>query len=197
MDTYPDILGFTDDEVCEAIERETASLMGFWRYNSSGWAPAEAAQILTRSMLDWQASLASVLKKWLGSESDGELILAWVNLGSLVEGLLKLFLCVYYKDYAKDDAALREKKTGKLKDPDGQELETLRVFFKKKVWTDEEVSDWDEWILKIQQRRNTVHAYKKREIGSFDEWRADLRTHLTIIRTLDSRLPYPDGDYHV
>jgi hypothetical protein len=197
MDIDRDIMRFTDEEMCEAIAQETTKIMNFWKRHSAGWAPAEAAEILTRSMLDWQASLACVLKAWIGCESDGEFILAWVNLGSLVEGFLKLFLCVYYKDYAKDDAALREKETGKLKDPDGQELESLRVFFKKKVWTSEEKSDWDPWILKIQQRRNTVHAYKKREIGSFEEWRADLRIHLTFIRTLDSRLPYPDGDYHV
>jgi hypothetical protein len=48
------------------------------------------------------------------------------------------------------------------------------------------------WIQRIQDRRNTIHAYKKREIGSFEEWRADLRIHLKFIRELNSRFPYPD-----
>jgi hypothetical protein len=129
----------------------------------------------------------------LGRESPGELILAWVNLGSLVEGMLKLFLCVYYNDYATDEAAIKVR--DKLQDPDGQCLGPLRIFFNKAVWTPEENSYWDDWILKIQQRRNSAHAYRNRDIGSFDEWLADLRIHLSLIRTLDARLPYPDSDF--
>ena len=49
-----------------------------------------------------QASLATSLSRWVGATSDGDLILAWANLGTLVEGQLKLFLCVYYEDYMKD-----------------------------------------------------------------------------------------------
>jgi uncharacterized protein (DUF927 family) len=191
---YPDIPGFTDEEICEAIAQETKKIMEFWKNNSKGWAPAEAAEILTRSMLDWQSSLARSLKIWLGRESDGELILAWVNLGSLVEGFLKLFLCVYYADYVKDEKAW--KKDGELKDVDGLEFEKLRQFFRAVIWTESEKSEWDDWIQHIQGRRNTVHAYKRREIGSFMEWRVALRTHLKFIRTLDSRLPYPEYDHN-
>jgi hypothetical protein len=191
MDSYPKVATFNDEETCTAIFQETTKIMEFWKHNSAGWAPAEAAELLTRSMLEWQSSLAESLKIWLGCKSEGELILAWVNLGSLVEGFLKLFLCVYYKDYAKDDAAAREKKSNHLIDPDGQELESLRVFFTKKVWHSDDEFDWDPWIRKIQQRRNTVHAYKKREIGSFEEWYGDLRIHLVFIMFLDGHLPYP------
>src|SRR5260370_41881562 len=72
IDMYPDILSFTDEEICEAIAQETKRIMEFWKNDSAGWAPVEAAEILTRSMLDWQSSLARTLKIWLGRESDGE-----------------------------------------------------------------------------------------------------------------------------
>jgi hypothetical protein len=190
MDEYPDIRRFTDEQICKAIADETAKIMDFWKNDSDGWAPAEVAGLLTRSMLDRQSSLACALKIWLGRESDGELILAWVNLGSLVEGMLKLFLCVHYTDYVKDENAWKKK--GELEDVDGLEFDKLRKFFKATIWPElEEEFDWDDWIQRIQWRRNTVHAYQKREIGSFEEWRADLRIHLRLIRTLDSRLPYP------
>ena len=189
MDRYPDIERYTDEEICEVIAQETTRIMEFWKYHSNGWAPAEAAEILTRSMLDWQVSLARSLKIWLGRELDGELILAWVNLGSLVEGFLKLFLCVYYTDYIKEEKA--PKKDGELRDVDGLEFEKLRRFSKTVIWKEED-SGWDGWIQLIQGRRNTIHAYKKREIGSFEEWRADLRIHLKFIRELNSRFPYPD-----
>jgi hypothetical protein len=194
MHSYRDVEDFTDEDVCQAIAKETRDIMDFWKNHSVGWAPAEASEILTRSMLDWQSSLAENLETWLQGESDAQLILAWVNLGALVEGMLKLFLCVYYQDYLKDKEA-KKGRDGNLLDPDGQMLNDLRIFMVKAVWNEEEKADWNPWVLKIQNRRNTVHAYKKRELGSFDEWRSDLRLHLTFIRTLNSRIPYPDYDY--
>ena len=43
--------------------------------------------------------LAGSLSKWTGEMNDGECILAWVNVGALVEGQLKLFLSVDHKDH--------------------------------------------------------------------------------------------------
>ena len=157
MYRYPDIPRLNDQEICKTIAQETTKIMDFWKGNLAGWAPAEAAEILAETMLDWQSSLARSLENWLGRESDGELILAWVNLGSLVEGFLKLFLCVYYTDYVGEEKAAR-KKNGELKDVDGLEFEKLRQFFKAVVWTELEKIEWDAWICHIQYRRNTVHA---------------------------------------
>ena len=69
---FPDIKRYTDEELCDVIARETTEIMDFWKYNSEGWVPAEVAHILTRSMLDWQSSLAQTLKIWIGRESEGE-----------------------------------------------------------------------------------------------------------------------------
>jgi hypothetical protein len=107
-----------------------------------------------------------------------------------IEGFLKLFFCVYYADYVKEEKA--PKKDGELRDVGGLEFEKLRRFFKTVIWKEKD-SGWDGWIQRIQGRRNTIHAYNKREIGSFEEWRADLRIHLKFIRELNSRFPYPDG----
>ena len=66
-----------------------------------GWAPHEAAELLDKSRLDRQVSLSQSLKLWnedpKNDASEGHLILAWINLGSLVEGTMKLFLSVYLK----------------------------------------------------------------------------------------------------
>jgi hypothetical protein len=62
MEFYPDIRRFTDEEVCLAMAEETKKIMDFWKYDSTRWAPAEASEILTRSMLDWQSSLALTLR---------------------------------------------------------------------------------------------------------------------------------------
>jgi hypothetical protein len=62
MNRYPDIAGFTDQQVCKAIAKETREIMEFWKNHSVGWAPDEASKILTCSMLDWQISLAEYLE---------------------------------------------------------------------------------------------------------------------------------------
>lgn len=162
-------------------------MMNFWK-DPQGWAPIEAAELLNKSMLEWQSSLALTLGKWTGPLSDGELILAWANIGALLEGQLKLFLSAYYNDYLADAESIKKK--GIVQDPDGVTLEPLRIFFNKRIWSPEQA--WNAWILQIQQRRNAIHAFKAKDIGTSEELHAALRTLLLFIREMNSMLPYPD-----
>lgn len=177
------------NEVINRIVTLNDGLRQFWT-NVEGWAPIEAAQLLSKSRLDLQVSLSVCLKIWLSEpfpeDKNGRLILAWANLGSLVEGTMKLFLSVFYEDYKSDVEAIKNK--GKLIDPDGLQLESMRQFFRKRICG----KDWDEWIRRIQNRRNVIHAYKNRDIGTFEEFFADVRSYLKFLRYINSRLPYPE-----
>ncbi|MCK9637770.1 MAG: hypothetical protein M0R41_15975 [Methylobacter tundripaludum] len=166
------------------------NMMSFWK-NSSGWAPLEAASLMNKSMLEWQSSLADALKNWNRPLTDGELILAWANVGAIVEGQLKLFLSVYYDDYVADVEAIKKK--GQLVEPDSVALEQLRVYFKKNIWGPSE--DWDEWILMVLQRRNAIHAYKHKDIGTSADLHASFHILLEFVRSINGRLPYPDDIY--
>ncbi|CAM4042212.1 hypothetical protein COLU111180_20620 [Cohnella lubricantis] len=167
----------------------------FWS-NSHGWAPSSAADLLEKSRLDWQVSLSHTLHRWVDApeanapDHDGSLILAWTNIGTLVENTMKLFLSVYLTDYRVDEKAIMYK--GKVVDPDGAKFYKLIVFFKDKIWMDEERDDRNQWVTKIQQRRNAIHAYKNREIGSFEELHQVIREYLDLIEDLNVRLPRPD-----
>lgn len=179
-------------ETIDRLIRLTENLNKFWS-KADGWAPIEAAELLSKSRLDWQVSLTHCLKYWVKSkpsvEDSGNLILAWVNLGSLVEGAMKLFLSVWYKDYIKDIAAFKKK--NKVQDPDGLSLEPLRQFFHKKIWN----QTWNDWVIHIQQRRNLIHAFKSKDLGSREELINDFRTYLDLLRYINFRLPYPDDIY--
>src|SRR5882724_4138100 len=90
------------DEVIEHIVRIHQELHKDW--SDGGWAPGDSARLLKASRLDWLVSLAHSLRIWnrLAPSNDnhyGLLILAWANLGSLVEGAMKFFLSVYLHDY--------------------------------------------------------------------------------------------------
>ena len=183
------------EAVVEDIVRRNEAISRVWS-DVFGWAPLEAANLLNRSRLDRQVSLSRTLTLWIPPQFDREcpdaearLILAWANLGALVEGTLKWFACVYYEDYRKDDNAIRDSK-GTMIDPDGVTFERLRHFFKKSVWT--EFDSYDPWILEIQQRRNAIHAFKDREIGTIDDYYESLQRYREFLIDVDCRVPEPD-----
>jgi len=166
-------------------------LASFWG-NSHGWAPDSAADLMSKSRLDWQVSLSKTLLKWDFDEEtyEGELILAWSNLGALVEGSLKLFLSVYYEDYSGDVDQLFKKK--RQVDPDSFTIENLKQFFKKKELLKDQ---WLSYIGLVQQRRNVIHAYKDRPLGNRDEFEEAVGQYLLLLRTISGMLPYPDDMY--
>jgi hypothetical protein len=179
------------EQVLDRIVTLNRGIRDFWS-SADGWAPIEAAALLSKSRLDWQVSLSATLRLWFpsgGSQlTDGRLILAWANLGSLVEGTMKLFLSVFYADYSKDIDAFK-KKNGKLIDPDVLTLERLRQFFTKK---DLLSSEWESYVQHVQSRRNAIHAFEDKELGTGLEYEQAVRRYLKLVREINSRIPYPD-----
>lgn len=199
---------YSAEETVKRIIKLTDDLTNFWK-SSSAWTSIEAAELLTKSRLDWQASLARQLKLFLDKTNteSGLLILAWTTLGSLTEGALKLFLSVYYKNYqiqnlANEFKSVKDKK-GNLISPDELMLEKLRLFFSERVfpkdakeqWKKEGEIDWLDWIQKIQRRRNAIHAFKDKDIGNMEEFHCELQNYLIFLRKINNGLPYPDEMY--
>lgn len=173
-----------------AIIEEHSNVQRFWS-KAHGWAPDEAAELLAKSRLDRLVSLAHCLKLWMEAnpeDNEGRLILAWANLGALVEGSLKFFLCVFLKDYRKNPVVKNER-IGKL-DPDALQLADLKKFYDDNVWQKHPV--WSPWLEKIIQRRNSIHAFQQKEIDNFLEFHRKLEEYLRLISYLFGRLPYPE-----
>lgn len=178
------------DGIVDRIISGNEQLALFWG-NSHGWAPKEAADLMSKSRLDWQFELSKTLKLWNFQESgDGQLILAWTNLGALIEGTLKLFLAVYYQDYVKNPGSFNYK--GKIVDPDYLVIEKLKQFFKKNALLDPQ---WILYIDLVQQRRNAIHAFRDRPIGNETEFDECVVKYLDFLVYINNRLPYPDGFY--
>ena len=164
----------------------------FWG-NAVGWAPDEAEKILSRSRLDWLHALSESLYTWIEvyratTDNEGKLILAWTNLGALLEGGIKLFLSVHMIHYSESDHRYLDKK-GKLIEPDSLSLQRLKVFLQKENLLD---MKWYPFISLIQQRRNAIHAYQHREIGTWDEFYHSVQELLIFTKEIKNRLPYPD-----
>jgi hypothetical protein len=71
------------EQVIARIESLNDGLRAFWS-NAHGWAPDAAAELMSKSRLDRQASLSRSLRHWAAeppdSLEDGDLILGWANL---------------------------------------------------------------------------------------------------------------------
>lgn len=187
------------DVVVARIVQLNAGLAAFWK-ESHGWAPVAAAELLGKSRRDRQVSLSTSILRFAGCHqqmTDGDLILAWANLGALLEGTMKTFLSVYHQDYEKDvgepsGIKAYQAKDGSVKQPDVLTLEMLRTFFQKKDLFAPGEADLAKLI---QDRRNAIHAFKDRTIGTSTEFRAALRGYLRLLRRVAAGLPYPDTPY--
>ena len=196
-------LKFKDMPLQETIERIAKLNRGIERFwsGADGWAPIESAQLLTKSRLDRQVSLSVALKLWVKpiskGASDGELILAWANLGALVEGTLKLFLSVYLKIYINDVKGQKRAKAIKAfekqgKSPEGLTIQPLRLYCVQKKIIDAECNAY---ISKVQERRNAIHAFKDKVLGDSSELELSIKEYLIFLRALSTRLPYPSPEY--
>lgn len=192
-------------EVIRRIEALSRGQAKFWA-SAHGWAPVAAAGLLSKSRLDWQVSLCATLRLWLRKPSmtlaNGELILAWANLGALIEGEIKLLLSVFYENYKADVQALKASGVQALRasgvwhvkkdttiEPDSLTLNVLHRF----VVRNSLLGLPDLMLISVvQQRRNAIHAFKDRPIGDSKEFELAVRHYLLLKRNVGSRLPYPD-----
>ncbi|SRR6266496_1286295 len=170
----------------EAMER-------FWR-RAHGWAPAEAADLLAAARLDRQVSFAHTLSDYLkpfpSAEAEARLILGYVTLRSLCEGILKLFFVVWWKDYCKAADAVKDKKTGMVKKPGDVGFDHLITLYSAKA-----DSKYEAFLRRIQQRGNAIHHFNDKQIGSQEELVADIAHFLEFLLAVNGRLPYPDDAY--
>ena len=100
----------SDPESIEACLSEIAEISKnaayFWK-SAHGWAPREAADLLSQARLDWLDSLSRTLGLRVQEVSEhvdepSVIIIAWVHLRALVEGNLMLFLTVHLREYKSD-----------------------------------------------------------------------------------------------
>jgi hypothetical protein len=181
----------TDLERIELISARTAD---FWS-KAHGWAPNEAADLLSKSRLDWLDSFNRTLKARVQEvtehpNEDAVLILAWAHLRTLVEGHLKLFLAVFLMDYLKDpNAPLKDHKNPKKgpKNPDTLGYELIRAFLGKSGL----LTGHRTFIDTVQQRGNAIHAFADRPIGTAAEYLEHVTLYREFLESVELSLPNP------
>jgi hypothetical protein len=181
------------DAAIRDIIRINEHIRDFW--GDGGWAPARSASLLSNARLDRQVSLSRTLRNWTAKYNDdeieGQLILAWVNLGSLVEGTMKWFLCVFAHDYDQNPVVCSERTL----EPDELFFGRMCDFFKKTVWTKIESNRWSDWVNMVRRRRNAIHAYRDSNIGTFGDFHDAVIKYRAFLLNCEGTAPYPDENY--
>lgn len=170
------------NKICEL----TRNTMTEWE-NPYGWAPNSAAHKIDEAMLSWIVQITECLKIWTdknGKMTDGELILAKTNLGSLIESWLKFFYCVFYEDYIRNPKIT---KNGEVIEPNNMSFENLKIFSRGILW--DQGDSWDKWVEIMQQQRNAIHSFNFRNIGCSVDFLEDIRLFYDFITMIAERLP--------
>ena len=147
-----------------------------WK-QSRGYSPDSVADKLDNAMLEWQSELTQTLKIWIDkglAMTTGELILARANLGAVVESWLKFFYSVYYEDYCQSPITKR----GKMVEPEKAQFEELKNFSTGKLWDDTSSPEYL-WVNSVQYKRNAIHSFGYRDIGTPQDFLDDI-DHLYI-----------------
>jgi hypothetical protein len=175
------------------IIRINEHILNFW--GDGGWAGDDATGMLRKSRLDWQVSLAKTIRLWCDDQgqddADGRLILAWANLGALIEGTMKWFLCVHYDAYQGNPVKKKDTAT----EPDELRFYELICFFMDVVWTAAQKKRWGPFVETVRKRRNAIHAYQDRDLGSFAEFQSSIITYRSFLLEMEGQVPYPEEEY--
>lgn len=190
----------------EKLQIITNNYALLWK-KSRGYAPDSVADKLDIAMLKWQYELTETLKIWIDkglSLTDGELILARANIGAVVESWLKFFYCIYYEDYLKNPVYDNK---GKIIDPEKLGLEKLKKISTGILWENEDSIKY-KWVESVQLKRNAIHSFRYRDIGTPLEFLGDIEYLYQFVKDIVSRFPpiedflsecggiYPDGYIH-
>ena len=158
-----------------------------WK-EARGIAPDSAADKLDDAMLEWQSELTKTLSIWIDkgpTMTSGELILARANLGAVVESWLKFFYCVYYEDYCKSPIT---NKKGKMIEPEKASFDNLKEFSNGKLWDDVNSTEYS-WVDSVQQKRNAIHSFRYRDIGTPLEFMDDIDHLYSFVDNVLSHFP--------
>lgn len=180
----------------EALKKLTEKQTKFWK-ETRGISPDDVADRLDDAALEWLNDLTQTLQIWIDKDdsmTDGELILARANLGSVVESWLKFFYTVYYDDYSKQPATKKTKSGNVMIEPKNMSFDQLKQFSIKTLCDNNPNSKLYIFIDSVQHKRNAIHSFNKREIGTPSEFLDDIDGLYDFVNEIADRFK-PREDY--
>ena len=130
FDNDPDTSNIND--IYQEIVKKTSEIVSKWK----DFIKQEEFQKSYKIMLDWQVELTNSLWHWVSlgdGISIGDLILARINIGMLIEAWLKIFFTIYSEDYRNDNSRVIINNKNEKIEINKLNLDKLIDFFVTKV----------------------------------------------------------------
>ena len=178
-------------DTLDFIIQATNNITVLWEKRVGSTAPQSVVNKIDSAMLNWMRDLTNTLRLWSDKGSfmtDGELILARANLGAVVESWLKFFYCVYNEDYQKSPILNKEMD---VIEPENLSFERLKQYSKDILYNKNDSIEI--WLDSVQKKRNAIHSFNNRNIGTANDFYDDLETLYDFINQIEIRLPALEG----
>lgn len=176
----------TEKEQFESLLINTKNVAMIWK-KTRGISPNEVADKLDKAMLEWMSDLTQSLKIWIdkGQDmTDGELILARANLGSVVESWLRLFYTIYTEDYNNNSISNK----GKAIPPHKASFKDLQDYSCDILWEDKNSKEYI-WVDSIRKKRNAIHSFEEKDIGTPQDFIEDINELYSFVERVMNQLP--------
>ncbi len=166
----------------------TEDIVSFWSRDViiMDWATDEVADELSKISFTKVIAIVHSLDLFIEKDllTDGELLLAWTQLGSIAEWYLKFFLCISTADYLKNPKYWPNKID--IINPHELKFEYAKQVFRAEGILDKELINT---IEVIQYNRNAIHLTSSREVAGEDEYRSAIHGFIKIVKEIYIRLP--------
>ena len=165
----------------------TTSFVEKWQ-SVHGYAPEKTArafdEILLKSILD----MTYTLKIWLDKDelSDGEKILAAINIGALAEAWLRVFIIIWLRDY--DKLKYKNEKGLKKEYTDLKFYEVIKYYRQNNILVNIDAKIFD-WLDNIRLSRNTVHLCSKNKVYEGFDINEDFKFLCSLIDAISDQTP--------
>jgi len=184
-------------DTLDFIIRDTNNTTLLWKEAAQeNIPPSSAAKKIDDAMLDWMRELTKTLRLWTdkgAKMTSGELILARANLGAIVESWLKFFYCAYNEDYQKQPKTTKDRKGNIVTiEPNDLGFDQLKQYSRGILY--QKNDSWEQWVDSVQKKRNAIHSFNYREIGTSEEYYDDVEKLYDFMQLINDRLP-PVEDY--
>lgn len=140
-------------------------------------------------MLDRLTELTDALEIWINKGlrmTTGELLLAYVNLGSIVESWLRHFYTAYNNDYKSNPIKSKNKTTkNSWKEASFDDLQKYSIGI---LWKNKNDRLY-QWVDSIRDKRNAVHSYLRKELGTPQNFINDIDYLKDFIKLIVEHLP--------
>ncbi len=179
------------------VNKITVSIVDLLENHYEEFASKDLHQLLTNVNFKRVKGLTKTLRLWTDKEklNEGEIVLAYANLGSLVESWLKLFLVIYVRNYdictlciLREEAfdsnyKYRVKSPDKLKFIDLNKI-ARRTFLNK----NEELQEFTE---NVRIKRNAIHSFRVSEynLGEIKDFNDNIYLFHGFLEEINNHFP--------